>query len=175
MDLHHVALRWALFAVVFLGFPGVMLTATSLARLDVVGFAFRRPLTAFALAALWFVACGQGIARIADGLAHTAVANLSASDMTAEVRAHNREWSVETAWMDFVPRCAHDFGSHGANDDWCRNRALPYVEDRFGEAAYRAATQQWEAESGLNGAQLPPAVAAVVAERVRAEDGTLPI
>ena len=175
MDFHYEALRWALFAVVFLGFPGVMVALTSLAQLDVVGFALRRPLTAFVIAAVWFVACGQGIARIADGLAHTAAANLSASDMTSKVRAESREWSVETAWMDFVPRCAHDFGAHGVNEDWCQHRALPYVEDRFDEAAYRSATQQWEAEAGLNDAQLPPSIAAVVADRVRAEQGTLPI
>jgi hypothetical protein len=175
MDFRYVVLRWAIFAIVYLGFPGVMMTVNSLARLGVVGFAFRRPLFALAIAAVWFVACGQGVARIADGLAGTAVASVSASDLHAKLLAQNRAWSTETAWQDFVPRCAYDFASHGANADWCQHRALPYVEDRFDESAYRAATQQWEADTGLNGALLPSAVAAVVAERVRAESGTLPI
>jgi hypothetical protein len=175
MDLHYVALRWLLFAVVFVGLPGVLMMAPSLIQLDALGFALRRPLTALALGAVWFVACGQGIVRIADGLAITMVANVASVDVASKVHAKNREWSTETGWGDFAGRCEHDLQANGANADWCVDRVLPYVEDRVGEADYRDAVERWDARGAFDGVQLPPDLAAIVSERVRADRSSLSI
>lgn len=47
------------------------------------------------------------------------------------------------------------------------------VSHRYDEATYRQTVQQWEVDTGFNGAQLPPTIAAMILERARADGHAL--
>ena len=153
------------FVVFFLAMPGTLYTIGGFMLGDGPNFVGRHPRTSLVLFVLWCAVFGAPAYHWAKTWADTSEASSQALAMQQQVEAEHRTWPpYDVEMLTFVDRCTRAIPGEKISEGTCIERILPFVEHAFAAQEFREMIARDPTSQDL-----PPEVAAIVRDRIRAQ------